>query len=119
MPSVRIDLGDDLAAQLEDSALENETSRQKMILQAIEKYYSTDVTSPGPGPTAGTLELQQLEHKEEIITEKEKQIRQLEQMLNWMYQLNYVLVGTKLLPSGAQESKKPWWSRFKMFLFGH
>jgi hypothetical protein len=114
MPSVRIDLGDDLAAQLEDSALENETSRQKMILQAIEKYYSSEPQGP-----AGTLELQQLEHKEEIITEKEKQIQQLEQMLNWMYQLNYVLVGTKLLPSGAQESKKPWWSRFKMFLFGH
>jgi predicted transcriptional regulator len=118
MPSVRIELRDDLAAQLEDSALENETSRQKMILQAIEKYYSTEVTV-SQGPAAETLDLQ---HKEEIIAEKEKQIQQLEQMLNCMYQLNYVLVGTKLLPAGAQESlesKKPsLWSRVR-HLFGH
>ena len=113
MPSVRIELGDDLAAQLEDSALENKTSRQKTILQAIEKFYSTEVSQDH------AVNTQELQHKEELIAEKEKQIRQLEQMINWMYQLNYVLVGSKLLPTGAQKPKKPWLSRLKERLLGH
>jgi len=110
---MRIELGDDLAAQLGDSALENKTSRQKIILQAIKKFYSTDISQDH------AVNTQELQHKEELIAEKEKQIRQLEQMINWMYQLNYVLVGTKLLPTGAPESKKPWLSRLKERLLGH
>lgn len=93
MPSLKIELSPELAAQLESETLASGVSRAKVIKQILDSHYSKLPESPS--------------NHQVIANEKDAQIRQLERMLDWMYQLNYVLVVQRLLPAPKKVS---WWS---------
>lgn len=91
MPSLKIELSPELAAQLESETLASGISRAKVIKQILDSHYSKLPSN-----------------RQVIAKEKDAQIQQLERMLEWMYQLNYVLVIQRLLPAPNRVS---WWSR--------
>ena len=94
MPSLKIELSPELAAQLESETLASGISRAKVIKQILDSHYSNSSQSPS--------------NHQVIANEKDAQIQQLERMIEWMYQLNYVLVVQRLLPPLKKAS---WWSR--------
>jgi len=84
MPSLKIELTEEQAAQLESETLASGISRAKVIKQILDSHYSKLPESP--------------KNRQVIANEKDAQIQQLERMLNYLYQLNYVLVSQKMLP---------------------
>jgi len=94
MPSLKIEISPELAAQLENETMASGISRATIIKQILDSHYSNSSQSPS--------------NRQVIANEKDAQIQQLEQMLNYLYQLNYVLVVQRLLPAPKKVS---WWSR--------
>jgi hypothetical protein len=99
MPSIKLDLNDELLEKVERDTLDNGTSRQKVIQHAVEIYYSSE---------AHNIDLlkKELEHRGELLQLREKEYTKLNFDFEWL-RGQYDLVTTKLLPAA-----EPWWKRW-------
>jgi hypothetical protein len=100
MPSIKLDLTEELAEKIERDTLDNGSSRAKVIQHAIEWYYSSS------GYDIDLLK-KELEHKDKLLEIQKEEYTKLNLDFEWL-KGEYSLVTTKLLPAA-----EPWWVRLR------
>lgn len=114
MPSVKVELNDELAEKIESETLDSGRSRQKIIQDIIEKHYSL---VPLNDNLVG-LDVE-LRHTMELLEASKRENEILQEYLDTLRGISVLIMTKQLLPAGAQEKRKTWWTRFKNALFGH
>ena len=102
MPSIKLDLSDELAEKIERDTIDNGSSRQKVIQHIIAEHYSLATTESEP-------ELDYLRRENKILYEHLELLRGVSAMI-----MAKQLISTEEV---VEPSEKPrWMTRIKHFL---
>lgn len=107
---LKFDPPQELAEKIERDVVDNNTSRQKIVLHALEWYYNESLHAEEV-----SLLKQELKFKDDLLASKIKEVEVLTGNLEWL-RGEYALVTVKLLPAAEKTMEsKSWGSRIKHF----